>query len=256
MQPDREAVHANVREIAAAFAAQRGERQQRRALDRADFDRLAQAGFLLTGVPARAGWPLGERARSRRGRSARLLRTLAGGDSSRRARVVDASGGARLLARIAARRGRRPGRLGPPARRGLRRRARRPLVGHDHLGAGQRRRHREDEDAREARWIRRLPALGPEALRQRLRHLELHDHHRRARGRNRARALLLRRAPRLGRLRRHEAHRRVGRTRHGGHAEPRVPVRWRAGRAMRLARRPAARACRHRSASSAASSPP
>ena len=50
MQAD--AVHANVREIAASFAAQRGERQQRRALDRADFERLAQAGFLLTGVPA------------------------------------------------------------------------------------------------------------------------------------------------------------------------------------------------------------
>lgn len=81
MQPDREAVHANVRDIAAAFAAQRGERQQRRALDRADFDQLAQAGFLLTGVPTSQGGLWESAAKSTRS-ICELLRTLAGGDSS------------------------------------------------------------------------------------------------------------------------------------------------------------------------------
>ncbi len=79
MRPDE--VQANVREIAAAFAAQRSERQQRRALDRADFDRLAQAGFLLTGVPASEGG-LWETASKSTRMICELLRTLAGGDSS------------------------------------------------------------------------------------------------------------------------------------------------------------------------------
>ncbi|MBI5284817.1 MAG: hypothetical protein HY874_06955 [Chloroflexi bacterium] len=79
MQAD--AVHANVREIAASFAAQRGERQQRRALDRADFERLAQAGFLLTGVPVSQGG-LWESAPKSTRAICELVRTLAGGDSS------------------------------------------------------------------------------------------------------------------------------------------------------------------------------
>ncbi|TAK67209.1 MAG: hypothetical protein EPO22_03120, partial [Dehalococcoidia bacterium] len=79
MQPD--AVTANVREIAAAFAAERGERQQRRALERADFDRLAQAGFLLTGVPASEGG-LWESAQQSTRLICELVTALAGGDSS------------------------------------------------------------------------------------------------------------------------------------------------------------------------------
>ena len=76
-----ETVRANVREIAVHFAAQRTERQQRRALDRADFDRLAQAGFLLTGVPVSQGG-LWESAPKSTRSICDLLRTLAPGDSS------------------------------------------------------------------------------------------------------------------------------------------------------------------------------
>lgn len=76
-----DAVHANVREIAAAFASERVERQQRRALDPADFERLAQAGFLLTGVPVSQGGLWDSAATSTR-TICELLRTLAGGDSS------------------------------------------------------------------------------------------------------------------------------------------------------------------------------
>ena len=45
----------NVKPIAQAFAAGRRERQQRNYLDKADFDALADAGVLLTGVPASLG---------------------------------------------------------------------------------------------------------------------------------------------------------------------------------------------------------
>lgn len=44
-----------VTEVAEGFARERGVRQQRRHLERADFDALAEAGFLLTGVPASMG---------------------------------------------------------------------------------------------------------------------------------------------------------------------------------------------------------
>ena len=42
-------------EIAGAWSLQRSERQRRRTLDPADFDRLRASGYLLTGVPAEAG---------------------------------------------------------------------------------------------------------------------------------------------------------------------------------------------------------
>ena len=74
-------VHTGVREIAESFAAERSERQQRRALDRADFDRLAQAGFLLTGVPVSEGG-LWESAAASTRPICEMVRTLAGGDSS------------------------------------------------------------------------------------------------------------------------------------------------------------------------------
>jgi alkylation response protein AidB-like acyl-CoA dehydrogenase len=48
-------VFENVRQVSADFARDRQERQMRRHLEPADFDRLAQAGFLLTGVPASHG---------------------------------------------------------------------------------------------------------------------------------------------------------------------------------------------------------
>jgi len=79
MQPGN--VQTNVREIAESFAAQRGERQQRRALERADFERLAQGGFLLSGVPVAQGG-LWESARQSTRAIAELLRILARGDSS------------------------------------------------------------------------------------------------------------------------------------------------------------------------------
>jgi hypothetical protein len=44
-------VQRNVSTIAANFAEERRERQQRRNLVASDFDRLRDAGFLLTGVP-------------------------------------------------------------------------------------------------------------------------------------------------------------------------------------------------------------
>ncbi len=78
---DIETVAQNVGALAAEFARQRGDRQRRRTLDPADFARLAQAGFLLTGVPmADAGlWETVPRSIRP---IAELLRTLGGGDSS------------------------------------------------------------------------------------------------------------------------------------------------------------------------------
>jgi len=72
-------VRKNVAEIAAEFAAARGDRIQRRTLSRIDFDRLADAGFLLTGVPIERGglWRgLAESVRE----YAELVRVLAQGD--------------------------------------------------------------------------------------------------------------------------------------------------------------------------------
>ena len=54
-QPSAQEVLQNVTEVSAGFAKQRAERQRRRQLDMADFDRLADAGFHLTGVPPDMG---------------------------------------------------------------------------------------------------------------------------------------------------------------------------------------------------------
>jgi len=78
---DAKVVLSNVREISQSFAEQRVERQQRRSLDLADFDRLREAGFLLTGVPATEGGLWESTAASTRVIS-ELLRVLARGDSS------------------------------------------------------------------------------------------------------------------------------------------------------------------------------
>lgn len=71
----------NVGELAAQFAAARSARQRRRTLDAADFARLGEAGFLLTGVPVDQGGIWESVARSTRPICG-MLRTLAHGDSS------------------------------------------------------------------------------------------------------------------------------------------------------------------------------
>lgn len=74
-------VQANLREIAEQFAKERGSRQLRRELVRADFDQIKAAGFLLTGVPIEQGGLWESTARSTRP-ICEMLRTLAQGDSS------------------------------------------------------------------------------------------------------------------------------------------------------------------------------
>jgi alkylation response protein AidB-like acyl-CoA dehydrogenase len=78
---DASSILEKVRAIAAELAAQRRERQRRRELDPADFARLAEAGFLRTGVPADMGGLWQSVPRSTRP-VCELLRTLAQGDSS------------------------------------------------------------------------------------------------------------------------------------------------------------------------------
>lgn len=71
----------NVTEVATQFAAERGERQKRRKLERSDFDEIVSAGFNLTGVLAEQGgmWQgVPKTARP----ICDLLRILAHGDSS------------------------------------------------------------------------------------------------------------------------------------------------------------------------------
>ena len=78
---DAGTVSDNIRAITADFAAERRQRQQRRELVAADFARLREAGFLLTGVPVDHGgiWEgIGASARP----ICEMLRTLAHGDSS------------------------------------------------------------------------------------------------------------------------------------------------------------------------------
>lgn len=80
MQANRSAeVRDSVAEIAAGFAAARADRIQRRTLSKIDFERLADAGFVLTGVPVEQGglWRgLAESVRE----YAELVRVLAEGD--------------------------------------------------------------------------------------------------------------------------------------------------------------------------------
>ena len=52
---DARTILENVRAVSARFATERSERQQRRALDAADFAQLREAGFPLTGVPVDQG---------------------------------------------------------------------------------------------------------------------------------------------------------------------------------------------------------
>jgi alkylation response protein AidB-like acyl-CoA dehydrogenase len=76
-----ETVLSRIQEISLDFASKRPERQLRRHLDPADFGRLAEAGFLLSGVAEDQGGLWGDEASTARPVS-ELLRTLARGDPS------------------------------------------------------------------------------------------------------------------------------------------------------------------------------
>lgn len=78
---DQQQVAEQVAEVAGDFAANRAERQLRRHLDPADFQRLAEAGFVLTGVPSHQGGLWTGVASSTRP-IADLLRQVAAADAS------------------------------------------------------------------------------------------------------------------------------------------------------------------------------
>ena len=139
-----------VRALAAEFAQQRNERQRRRALDPADFDRLREAGFLLCAVPVEHGGLWEGASRSTR-LVCELLRTLAHGDSS--VALVAAMHPAVLATAgwlVPPDRAPEPfrGAVGAPATVGLPDGGRRRPVGHDHVRAGQRRRRAPDRRRR------------------------------------------------------------------------------------------------------------
>src|SRR5262245_23684890 len=81
MPPSFDSLLENVGRIAEQFAAERVERQQRRALVPSDFDRLRDAGFLLTGIPVAYGGLWEGISQSTRP-ICEILRTLAHGDPS------------------------------------------------------------------------------------------------------------------------------------------------------------------------------
>ena len=70
-----------IRGLAADFGEERSERQQRRELVQADFDRLRDTGFLLTAVPVEQGGIWESFQQSNRA-ICEMLRALAHGDSS------------------------------------------------------------------------------------------------------------------------------------------------------------------------------
>jgi alkylation response protein AidB-like acyl-CoA dehydrogenase len=78
---DSKSVLKNIEELSQDFASSRGERQKRQGLDAADFERLAEAGFLLTGVPTTHGGIWENPSVSTRP-IAQMLRALARSDSS------------------------------------------------------------------------------------------------------------------------------------------------------------------------------
>lgn len=74
-------LQAQVTKLADTFAAERKERQQRRSLNRADFDRLAETGYLRVAVPRSMGGLFDDFRTSTRP-TAEILRALAHGDAS------------------------------------------------------------------------------------------------------------------------------------------------------------------------------
>jgi alkylation response protein AidB-like acyl-CoA dehydrogenase len=80
-EPTWNAVEEAVGAVGTSFVEDRHDRQRRRELDPADFDRLADAGFLLTAVPRESGGLFESAERSVRP-VAGLLRTLGAADAS------------------------------------------------------------------------------------------------------------------------------------------------------------------------------
>jgi alkylation response protein AidB-like acyl-CoA dehydrogenase len=78
---DAATVYENICALAAEFATERRERQQRRELVASDFARLREAGFLLTGVPVDHGG-IWESVSGSARPICEMLRTLAHSDSS------------------------------------------------------------------------------------------------------------------------------------------------------------------------------
>jgi len=78
---DAQAVVDNIWDLAGEFAKERGERQLRRDLRRADFDKIKDSGYLLTAVPVDQGGIYENVERSTRP-ICDMLRTLAHGDPS------------------------------------------------------------------------------------------------------------------------------------------------------------------------------
>ena len=78
---DAQTVADNIQEIASEFAKEPGERQLRRDLRRAGFDKTRDSGYLLTAVPVNEGGIFESVARSTRP-ICDMLRTLAHGDPS------------------------------------------------------------------------------------------------------------------------------------------------------------------------------
>jgi alkylation response protein AidB-like acyl-CoA dehydrogenase len=104
---DLATLQARIQTIAEEWSQQRRERQKRRHLDPADFDRLREAGYLLVGVPSEMGGLWVSSVESTRP-VCELLRTLAHGDAS--VALVSAMHPAVLRARIEAREAPEPNR--------------------------------------------------------------------------------------------------------------------------------------------------
>ncbi len=181
-------------------------------------------GFPEDGHPRRSGRALGRdttvgpalRRPHLHDRAGRPIRGVGGLHAPRRAGVLDGEfGGARTS---------RAG-LGRTAGLVLPNRPGRVLVGHNHLGAGQRRRHHEDPGGRRTRRRRRFPSVGRQALWLRFRYHQLHDHHRQSRGSHNAHDVFYEHEGcGLGWVWRDQADRRVGRPWDERHPEPRLPV--------------------------------
>ena len=128
----------SIDEIAAQWRSERAERQARRHLDRQDFDLLRDAGLLKLAVPESAGGSWQTAASSAR-RVCEIYRRLASADPS----VALVSTMHPTVHRVLARDlGSIAAGLGGAATGGLRQRRGRRAVGNDHVGAGERRRHR------------------------------------------------------------------------------------------------------------------
>ena len=80
-QKDAAVVAARVRELSIELAASRPERMARTALDRADFDAIADTGYLMTGVPGEMGGLFESPGRSLRN-TCEMVRCLARADPS------------------------------------------------------------------------------------------------------------------------------------------------------------------------------